>query len=161
MEIVHQLYILHLKHFYKISLAVTNELLIPCQYQIIKIQHKNERMPLNHNIVQVRVNFTLGEAQSYKVVVSLGISFPRCLLEPIKRYPHLANMCGFVEILKSLKLLNIYLFLNNFIKEGCHHIHLVDPPPHLHSNLCYQKRETGNGRRNENDMRNRVCRFRV
>ena len=83
-------------------------------------------------MVQVCIRLTLGEAKSSEIVVDLSVPSTGCLFQPIKCSFELAHMRLAAEDLKSFRLLNVHLFLNDPIKECSLHIHLMNVPTHLH-----------------------------
>ena len=87
---------------------------------------------LHHNLVQVCICLTLGEAKSSEIAVDMSVPSTGCLFQPIQRSFEPAHMRLAAEDLKSFRLLNVHLFLNDPIKEHNLHIHLMNVPTHLH-----------------------------
>ena len=91
-KVMHELHVVHLKLCCKVLLARFDELLITCQYEIIYIKYNDQQLTFHHYVIQVRICFTLREAQPSEVVIYPGVPSTGCLLQPIQRSLELAYM---------------------------------------------------------------------
>ena len=100
---------------------------------VLNHQHKVQWLKayLHHNLVQVCIHLTLGEAKSSEIAVDPSVPSTWCLFHPIQRSFEPAHMWLATEDLKSFRLLNVHLFLNDPIKKHSLHIHLMNGPIHL------------------------------
>lgn len=117
----------------KILFVRADQLLIPCKYQVINIQYQYKKLSIYQNVIEIGICFTFGESQSTKICIDSIVPCSGRLFETRKGSLESTHMCLPIICLKSLWFLYVNLFLNNTIEKDGLHIHLMDLPPHLHS----------------------------
>ena len=119
-EVMHKAYAFRLIFSCKVPLARENQLLNPCKYQLSNIQNQDKQLYIYHIVIDVGICFTFGETQSTEICINLSLPCLGAYLRPYR-----VLMCLPVIYLKSLSMLYVRLFLNNTIKKGGLHIHMV------------------------------------
>ena len=103
-EVVNETHVFHLKFSCKVLLARHDQLISTYQYENINIKNNDQLPTFYRDVVQVRIRFTLCEAQLGEVVVDSSVPSTRCLLQPIQSSLESAHMRLTIEGLKTFWL---------------------------------------------------------
>ena len=68
-------------------------------------------------MLKVFIYFTFGEGQPDEIIIDPNVQSMGCLFQPIQCLLELSHMRLFVEGLKSFRLLNVHLLLNQPIEK--------------------------------------------
>ena len=95
----------HLFHFKlscKVIFARLYQLIITYQNWIIDIKNNDQWFTFYHDVVKVRIYFTLGEAQPSEIAVDPGVPSTGCLLQSIQSPLESAHMRLTIEGLETI-----------------------------------------------------------